>query len=71
MTNKYVVRSRSLRQYLQSKGFECEVDMDRNNTKYDVFLFNDSKLLRDEITNFTKQLNELKETQSNKYIIKL
>lgn len=54
---KYVVRGRKLRQYLQLKGFECKVDVDKNNPKYDVFLFDYTKPLLKEITNFTNKIH--------------
>ena len=48
----YVVKSRRLRIYLQTKGFDCKVIVDKYNSKYDVFLFPDSELLQSYIKEF-------------------
>lgn len=52
MSQNYVVKSRSLRIFLQSKGFDCKVIVDKYNPKYDVFLFPNSELLQHYITEF-------------------
>lgn len=54
---KYVIKSRKLKQYLESKGFICDVDVDRNNPKYNVFLFNYTYDLMQEITIYTNQIH--------------
>lgn len=54
----YVVKSRSLRIFLQSKGFDCKVIVDKFNSKYDVFLFPDSELLQHYISEFNQLINK-------------
>ena len=50
----YVVKTQVLASYLMSKGFRLiKLQEDRNNKKRNVYLFKDSKELRDVITEYT------------------
>lgn len=48
----YVIKSRALRIWLQSKGLDCKVIQDRNNPTHDVYLFNNSEYLQQLMTEY-------------------
>lgn len=52
----YVVKTQALATYLMAKGFRLiKLQKDRNDDNRNVYLFKNSKELRDSITEFTKQ----------------
>lgn len=53
----YVIRSPRLAAYLMEQGIRLErTDIDRNNPKMNIFLFEDSDKLQTKITEYNKKL---------------
>jgi hypothetical protein len=56
VTNMYVIKTRKLATYLIDKGFELvKQDKNRLDPRYDVFLFNDTPVLRAVVEQYKNQ----------------
>ena len=52
----YVIKNQVMASYLMSIGFRLvKLDVDRNNLNRNVYLFNDSKELRNAMTEYKKK----------------
>ena len=53
----YVIRTQKLAKYLMDKGFELvRTDVNRENPKFNVFLFHDTPILRATVKQYKKML---------------
>ena len=51
----YVIKNQVMASYLMSKGFRLvKLDVDRNNKNRNIYLFNDSKELRQTMNEYQK-----------------